>query len=543
MERRVTIGKLLALSFGGLLAMVLVLGYASLSSIGTLSAQLDAAVNGTVAKVEIAGQIAADASDMRVGQRGVVMYSLLKDAAGVEQSKEMFQSAAGDLRKHIEEVRPLLVTQGGREGVARIEAQLNAWMPVYRVLAEACANGQFGPSLEDSLKQAAGIHDGLTRGIEQLRSSQKLLQADASRSAGEVSSRSRWIAFLLIGICIAAGIGGQVVVWNASIALRRLAGKLAEGADQVAGAASQVSSASQSLARGASQQSASLEETSASSEEINSMAQRNTENAETAANLVTDSEQKFTDTNRLLQDMVAAMGAITSSSDKIAKIIKIIDEIAFQTNILALNAAVEAARAGEAGLGFAVVADEVRSLAQRCSQAARDTAALIEESIGASNGGKQKLDLVAGGIAVITGQTASFKALVEQVSKGSREQLRGIDQISHAITEIGQVTQATTASAEESAAAAEQLASQSRSLLEAVADLKAMVGGRSRERVGAAVPGWRRDSDSRRTGSAETATSGSTTGAAGPARGRIDRTAFPLEDEASHSSGAGSIRA
>src|ERR1051326_1650605 len=101
MERRVTIGKLLALSFGGLLAMVLVLGYASLSSIGTLSAQLDTAVNGTVAKVEIAGQIAADASDMRVGQRGVVMYSLLKDAAGVEQSKEIDRKSTRLNSSHI----------------------------------------------------------------------------------------------------------------------------------------------------------------------------------------------------------------------------------------------------------------------------------------------------------------------------------------------------------------------------------------------------------------------------------------------------------
>ena len=132
-----------------------------------------------------------------------------------------------------------------------------------------------------------------------------------------------------------------------------------------------------------------------------------------------------------------------------------IDEIAFQTNILALNASVEAARAGEAGMGFAVVADEVRNLAQRCSQAAKDTAALIEESISRSTGGREKVDLVAGAIRAVTDEGTRVKALVEQMNTGSQEQTRGIEQIGKAITEMGRVTQATAASAEQSAAAAE----------------------------------------------------------------------------------------
>src|SRR6202007_438894 len=120
------------------------------------------------------------------------------------------------------------------------------------------------------------------------------------------------------------------------------------------------------------------------------------------AYLVGNSQQKFSEMNRRMEELVVAMGEINASSGKISKIIKVIDEIAFQTNLLALNAAVEAARAGEAGMGFAVVAAEVRNLSQRCAQAAKDTAALIEESISRSDEGKSKLGLVAVAVQSIT---------------------------------------------------------------------------------------------------------------------------------------------
>jgi len=268
-------------------------------------------------------------------------------------------------------------------------------------------------------------------------------------------------------------------VQQISHSLRQTVTELSEGAGQTASAAAQVSAASQSLAQGSSEQAASLEETSASSEEINSMAQKNTENSRAAANLVVQSQQKFVETNRALEQMVVAMGEINTSSDKISKIIKVIDEIAFQTNILALNAAVEAARAGEAGTGFAVVADEVRNLAQRCAQAAKDTAGLIEESIGKSNEGKTKVDQVAVAIRAITDESAKVKTLVDEVNVGSQEQARGIQEISKAITQMEQVTQSTAANAEESASASEELTAQSESVRAVVQRLSAMVGGGS----------------------------------------------------------------
>jgi methyl-accepting chemotaxis protein/methyl-accepting chemotaxis protein-1 (serine sensor receptor) len=249
--------------------------------------------------------------------------------------------------------------------------------------------------------------------------------------------------------------------------LQEVAGDLSESAEavgssssQVASASAQVASSSQSLAQGASEQAASLEETSASSEEITSMTRKNAENSRAAAQLTGEATEIVTAANHNLELMVGSMAEINASSDKIARIIKVIDEIAFQTNILALNAAVEAARAGEAGMGFAVVADEVRNLAQRCAQAAKDTAALIEESIVKSKDGKDKLDLVAKAIHEITANVTQVKTLVDEVKLGSEEQSHGIEQIAKAIAQMEQVTQKTAANAEEGASASEELTAQ-----------------------------------------------------------------------------------
>jgi hypothetical protein len=300
-------------------------------------------------------------------------------------------------------------------------------------------------------------------------------EVDGALAQNSASNGRLWILGILFAAITAGGALVFFMVRGINRVLTNAVTELAQGADQIASAAGQVSTASQSLAQGSSEQAASLEETSSSSEEINSMAQRNSQNCGEAVTLMNESQQRFTRTNEALGQMVVAMAEINASSDKIAKIIRVIDEIAFQTNILALNAAVEAARAGEAGMGFAVVADEVRNLAQRCAQAAKDTAGLIEESISRSNEGKTKTNLVAEEIRGLIEQSTKVKNLVDSVSTGSVEQARGIDQVTRAIAQMGQVTQQTAATAEESAAAAEQLSAQSAALQSIVEQLTALV--------------------------------------------------------------------
>jgi methyl-accepting chemotaxis protein len=251
-----------------------------------------------------------------------------------------------------------------------------------------------------------------------------------------------------------------------------------EGSHQVTGAASQVSSAAQELARGASAQAAALEQTSAISAEIRTMTQKNAQNSQASAGHMTETSQLVADANTKLAEMKASMDEINASSGKISKIIRIIDEIAFQTNILALNAAVEAARAGEAGMGFAVVAEEVRNLAQRSSQAAKDTASLIEESISRSKEGGVKLAGVVESISNITGSAAQVKTLVDEVQTGSQEQARGIEQISKTLGNMEQLTQQVAANSEQSAAASEELSAQAESMRGVVRQLELLIDGR-----------------------------------------------------------------
>jgi methyl-accepting chemotaxis protein len=244
--------------------------------------------------------------------------------------------------------------------------------------------------------------------------------------------------------------------------------QLAEFSDRIAVSARDMSTSSQALATGASHQAASIEESSASIEELNAMARRNQMSSAEAETLMQSSAAQFDETSASLIELVEAMKEINRSSGKIGKIIQVIDQIAFQTNILALNAAVEAARAGEAGAGFAVVADEVRNLAQRSAEAAKNTANLIEDSIGQAHAGEAKVVEFAMAMQGLKESSARMKMLVDQISDGSTQQSTGIDEVSQAIRQMETVTQANAAGANQAANAAVELTAQSAAIREVV---------------------------------------------------------------------------
>jgi methyl-accepting chemotaxis protein len=207
------------------------------------------------------------------------------------------------------------------------------------------------------------------------------------------------------------------------------------------------------------------------------MTKRNAESANKVKSLGTQARQAGDTAMVEMHSMSAAMNAIKSSSDDIAKIIKTIEEIAFQTNILALNAAVEAARAGEAGAGFAVVADEVRNLAQRCAQAAKETATKIEDSMQKSADGVDISARVAKSLEEIVSKASQVDELARAVATASAEQSQGIEQINTAVSQMDKVTQSNAANAEESASAAEELSAQAQNLKDAVNELLTMADG------------------------------------------------------------------
>ena len=256
----------------------------------------------------------------------------------------------------------------------------------------------------------------------------------------------------------------------------KVIGELSDLADGNIVSAREVSAASQTLATGASEQAASLEEVSATLEELVSMTKRNAEHAQLGKASAAGARAAAETGAQEMERMQAAMTAINQSSLEISKIIKTIDEIAFQTNILALNAAVEAARAGEAGAGFAVVADEVRSLAQRSAMAARETADKIAVATERSGQGVQLSSRVATELNSIVNQIREVDRLVVEVASGSHEQKVGLEQISTTITRMDQMTQANAATAEETASASAILTTKSDELHDASARLAKLVG-------------------------------------------------------------------
>jgi len=247
--------------------------------------------------------------------------------------------------------------------------------------------------------------------------------------------------------------------------------------EQFFAASAQISSSGQSLAQASSEQAASLEETSASAEEIGAITRQNNERSRRVAQLMSEAIPTVNANIAAHRELVAAIAGMTASSEKVSKVIKIIDEIAFQTNILALNAAVEAARAGESGMGFAVVADEVRNLAHRSANAAKETSGLIEESLMRSRESALTLDRLSVSLDANNKVARSVKVETEQIRGGSEEQVRGIAEIATAIAQMSQTTQSTAAQAEEGASAAAELYAQSEALKRIVESLSVMVSG------------------------------------------------------------------
>ncbi len=313
-----------------------------------------------------------------------------------------------------------------------------------------------------------------------------LMMAEAGHR--EAQGIYRYTSHTLLGVIGAGLLVGLALMWilgrGINKPLHRAIRDLTAASDQVAVAANQVASSSQFLAQGSSQQAASLEETSASLEEMASMTRTNADNASQAKALMKKSDQVVGDADQAMGDLTASMAEVSTASQETAKIIKTIDEIAFQTNMLALNAAVEAARAGEAGAGFAVVADEVRALAMRAAEAAKNTASLIEGTVNKVKEGTQQVDKAAQAFSQVAETTGKVKDLVEEIAAASSEQAQGVEQVNKAVNEMNQVTQQVAANAEESASASEEMSAQSKQMKGVVGELVVLVVGSHNGRVG-----------------------------------------------------------
>ncbi len=461
----------------GALALALVLTQAfSWRSLRSLGGEFELSSGSTSEKLALAGELKAAANIMRTAQRGILLNTLQEDSAGAETTRRDYGKNSENALALAAALRPLLLTGEEQSSAVDLETAIRQHMDCFRQVADLCQEGKIPEALAVYKKTGAQAGVAMERKASDLMAIQKKLMK-ASAESGQRTLRAANLAMLgTLAVALILVALALAVVRRLQHKLRSFAHQLSDGASQISGAAGQVASSAQSLAQGSTGLSSTLDTASRTGVELASLGRGNVEKAHSASQVVAAMDARIAEGNRTLSEMVASMNEITASSSKISNIIRVIDEIAFQTNILALNAAVEAARAGEAGMGFAVVADEVRNLAQRSAQAARDTTGLIESSIAKSNEGAGRLEKVASVIRSITDSSGQVRGLIDQLHEKSREQASGTETIAGTVSQMEQVMQTNAAASEESAAASQEMAAQAASMRQAVLELQKVVG-------------------------------------------------------------------
>jgi len=477
-----TIGKRIILGFAAVLTITLLLGSFAVTRLFTIQHGATDISQSSIPGMTLAAGLAQLTRDTYAVTFEHIIAAEPKEMAQIETKMGKLAVEAAQTWKEYETA----IADATERGLYEKALQLRSiFLQVREEKVLPLSRAQQQKEATEAMRtQLTPAYNGYIAAIQEIVSFNSKQGATASTQI--LSAATGATRGVMIGVVVSIGLGigvGLIIIRGTNQVLRQVSSSLNDGSDQVASAANQVSASSQVLAEGSSEQAASLEEASASLEEMSSMTKKNAEHAQ-AAKILASETRVATDAGTTdMRDMSEAMSAIKTSSDNIAKIIKTIDEIAFQTNILALNAAVEAARAGEAGMGFAVVAEEVRNLAQRSAQAAKETADKIEDSIQKSAHGVAISAKVGERLGNIASRIKQVDDLIGEIATASAEQTQGIQQVNQTVSQMDKVTQRNAAEAEEGASAAEELNSQAVVLKESIGQLLELVGGTGHART------------------------------------------------------------
>jgi methyl-accepting chemotaxis protein len=394
-------------------------------------------------------------------------------SGSADEVRKSLQSHIEWYKKNLQEIRTLTLPKVIAEPLASVEGTAARYFEA--ALAAATAEST-------SLQTALAAFDEKFEELEKANAAvSEAIESESSRLHTQADNDARQFLGMLWygagGALAALAVLSLLVSRSIPKPFQVIIEDLEKAIDDNGSYAAQVSTNSTEMANASSSQAASLEETSSTLEEISAMARKNSESAQRAKQLSSDTRSTADTGTHGVEDMNQAMAAINSSSDDIAKILKTIDEIAFQTNLLALNAAVEAARAGEAGAGFAVVADEVRALAQRSAAAARETATKITDSVQKSRHGTEVCAQVGANLHQIAAKARELDEVISEITTASGEQTNGIDALNSTVHHMDSIVQGNAARAEEGASLAHELTSQS-ARIRATADSLAHAIGR-----------------------------------------------------------------
>jgi CHASE3 domain sensor protein len=469
----------LAVGFSIVLVLMVIMVIVAVISLDNTQKSMENIVNVNVQKINLINEMNTQVFTINSDIKDLIMET---DTKSIDEINKKIESIRSEYTTLWDQYEKMNATEKGRELQKTVkESRENARIANDEVIELNLANKS--TEAENLYKNdVKPLNDAWLASLNALYELQKS-NNDIEAENAATTSQNALLILIVLGIAsVVIGITAALIITRSiTKPVKNIVINLTEGAQQVASASGQLSATSQQLAEGNSEQASSIEETSSTLEESASMVSQNSENTRQAAILAAQTKASSDKGNNDMHEMMNSMNEIKKSSDQIAKIIKVIDDIAFQTNMLALNAAVEAARAGDAGMGFAVVAEEVRNLAQRSAQAAKDTAAIIETNITLSENGVGVAKKVGESLAEITVQAKKVNELLDEIAAASQEQAQGISQINKAITQMEAVTQQNAANAEESASASEELSAQAGNLREIVQQLVVLVDGKSAE--------------------------------------------------------------